>query len=199
MKLDHLSFQGSTVDDFTTFAKLPSEMRALLEQINGFVQFGGGLHIRGACVVPDWHSLAEVWFGSLALWKIYPVLRPDDVPFGQDAVGDQFIWREGVVHQLSAETGDLHPLDYSFLGFLEAAQSDPLEVLGLHPLLQFQNEGGQLQPGQLLSVYPPFCTKQAASGVSLKAVPVADRIKFLGDFASQIVGLSDGVHIRLTV
>jgi hypothetical protein len=65
-------------------------------------------------------------------------------------------------------------------------ESDPIEYLSLQPLFQFQNEGGSLQPGQLLSVYPPFCTKESANGVSLKAIPTLERITFLADFAGQI-------------
>ncbi len=42
---------------------------------------------------------------------------------------------------------------------------------------------GPLAPGQLPSVYPPFCTKEAADGVSLSAVAAEDRLAFLADFA----------------
>lgn len=52
--------------------------------------------------------------------------------------------------------------------------------------MQFRAEGGSLAPGQLLSVYPPFCTKESADGVSLAAVPATDRPGFLAEFARQL-------------
>jgi hypothetical protein len=52
--------------------------------------------------------------------------------------------------------------------------------------MQFQAEGGALEPGQLLNVYPPFCTAESGAGVSLAAVPVAERLPFLADLARQM-------------
>ncbi|RYG67075.1 hypothetical protein EON80_14285 [bacterium] len=197
MEFAYLTYQGPPVDDFATLEKLPSALRGLLEQLNGFVQFGGGLHLRGACSAPTWHSLGEVWSGKLALWKLYPEVLENDVPFGQDAVGDQFLLRGDVVHCLAGETGEVRSLFCDLTTFLTEAQADPERVLGLAPLLQFHEEGGELEPGQLLSVYPPFCMAQAADGVSLRAVPVEDRIRFLADFAKQIAGLGDGTSISI--
>jgi hypothetical protein len=81
--------------------------------------------------------------------------------------------------------------------FLRRALEAPLEFLGLHPLFRFQNDGGTLQPGELLSVYPPFCTKESAQGVSLRAIPALERISFLVDFAKQIAYLPEGTKIRM--
>jgi hypothetical protein len=199
MELTHLTYQGPPIDDHSILEKLPANLRGFLEQVNGFIQFAGGLHIRGACQAPDWHSLAEIWSGSLALSRLYPTIADSDIPFGQDALGDQFILREGVVHRLMSETGEITSLDCDFFGFLQSAQNDPLEYLGLHPLIQFQNEGGELKPSQLLSAYPPFCTTQAASGVSLKAISAVERVKFLADFAAQISNFADGTNITIKV
>ncbi len=52
--------------------------------------------------------------------------------------------------------------------------------------MQFQAEGRTLSPGQLLSVYPPFCTAEAAQGVDLRAVPSLERLDFLADLARQL-------------
>jgi hypothetical protein len=85
------------------------------------------------------------------------------------------------------------------LDFLGLAQTNPVEYLELHPLVQFYNNGGILEPGQLLSVYPPFCTQEAANGVSLKPISVHERIKFLADFASQISTVANGEKITIKV
>jgi hypothetical protein len=63
-----------------------------------------------------------------------------------------------------------------------------VETLGLHALLQLHQEGGRLEPGELISVYPPFCTKESADGVSLRAVPAEDRHGFLWSLAEQLRG-----------
>lgn len=199
MELVDLTYQGPPIDDFETFRRLPENYRKLLEQINGFVQFGGGLHIRGACTKPIWHAIATVWSGTLALSSLFPVIKVSDIPFGQDALGDQFILRDGIVHQLWSETGELESLNCELLTFLNAAQTKPVEYLDLQPLIRFYEEGETLEPGQLLNVYPPFCAKESAAGVEIKAVPFDERIRFLADFAAKIAGLGDGEQITINI
>lgn len=155
--------------------------------------------MRGACRTPAWHALGRAWCGEAALHRSYPALRPSDVPFGQDAVGDQFILRDGRVHRLDGETGALADLGVGLHDFLAAVTADPVETLALHPLLQFQREGGALAPGQLLNVYPPFCTAEAAAGVSLRAVAAEERLGFLARFAAHLAGRGDGDRVRLRV
>ena len=186
MNFDNVTFQGPAIAEPVLLAILPDECRQLLAQRNGFIAFAGGLHIRGLSDDPDWHSLQKVWTGDLALAKLYPNLTELDIPFGQDCVGDQFILRDEIVHRLWAETGELGSLGCGFNEFLTNAAADPVGYLSLQPLQQFQHEGGTLQPGKLLSVYPPFCTKEAANGVSLRAISALERISFLADFAAQI-------------
>lgn len=186
LQLTNVSYEGPRLGDASGLERLPEDYRELLVMINGFVQFGGGLHVRGICDEPEWHSLFYVWDGPLALHARYPALAPEDIPFGQDVVGDQFLLRGEKVCRLFGETGELELLNVSLYEFLEAAQADPIGYLSLQPLAQFYNEGGQLEPGQLLSVYPPFCTEEAKAGVSLRAVPTLERISFLAEFSQQI-------------
>ncbi len=161
-------------------------MRSLLSENNGFILFDGGLHVRGAVLSPEWHSLRKVWFGDFALYKLFPAIEESDVPFAQDCLGDQFVLRDGVVHKLDAEIGEIETLEMNLETFLTKAQENPVEFLSLEPLLQFMKEGGKLEQGQLLSVYPPFIAKESANGVPLKAISMFDRIGFLADFANQI-------------
>src|SRR4051812_37693754 len=149
-------YHGPPIDDEAILERLPAPYVALLRSVNGYVAYHGGLHVRGACREPTWHSLRHNWLGDGALHKLYPSLTPDDIPFAEDALGDQFIVRGGTVHRLAGETGDLSPLGVDLPDFDARTRADPLEYLSLQPLWQFRADGGELQPGQLLSVMPPF-------------------------------------------
>ena len=186
MDLPGVTFLGPPVDDLEVLAALPDYLRRFLSEVDGLVAFDGGLHMRGACHEPVWHSLRHVWKGDRAFYKRYPAIREDDIPFAEDAVGDQWLLREGRVIRLLAETGDVEEGGQTFEEFLASVEQAPLDTLGLHPLLQFKTEGGALLPGQLLNVYPPFCTKEAAQGVSLGAVPTTERLDFLADLSHQL-------------
>jgi hypothetical protein len=193
----YISFRGPAMDDQEIFGRLPADYRYLLGEANGFIMFGGGLHIRGVCLQPEWHSLRRVWEGEFALHSLFPAVRPDDVPFGEDCMGDQFILREGVVHRLAAETGGLSSLNVGLPGFLEEAQKSPIDYLHLEPLLQFHEEQARyLLPGELLSAEPLFCMAEAANGVDLEAVPALKWISFLAYVAGQLAKLPDGTKVQ---
>lgn len=197
MELYEVTYQGPEISDPALLERLPEELRDLLSQVNGFIQFGGGFHVRGVCQEPEWHSLQEAWTGSLALSKLFPGVRETDIPFAQDALGDQYLLRDDQVVHLAAETGEVDELEVDFLTFLHAIQEDPMEALQLMPLEDFWEEGGELEPGQLLSAYPPFCTVEAENGVDLKAIPVRDRLTFLSNLAEQLKDVPDGAEIEL--
>lgn len=190
-------YVGPPIDDAQILDRLPATYRDLLMRANGYVAYHGGLHVRGACRAPAWHSLRAAWDGPRAVHRLFRAVSPGDVPFAEDALGDQFLVRGGVVHRLRAETGDVESLDVDLAGFDDAVQADPVGYLGLEPLERFRSEGGSLAPGQLLSAYPPFCVAEAAAGVSLGAVSTADRLGFLADFAAQLRDLPEGAAIEL--
>lgn len=192
-----VTFTGPPADDLELLKQLPPALTTLLRERDGFVAYGGGLHIRGACSEPAWHSLRQAWHGSDGLHARFSSVEPSDIPFGEDALGDQFLLRGTEVWQLHAETDDVELIAPSLEGFLEAVATDPAEVLGLHPLMQFRSEGGQLEPGQLLSAYPPFCTAEADDGVDLRAIPAGERLAFLADFARQVRGMPEGGQIKV--
>jgi hypothetical protein len=188
---------GPPVDDWDILRELPDNLHALLQQINGCTLFRGGLHLRGACQEPAWHSLREAWRGEHALHKLFPALQESDVPFAQDCLGDQFVLRGGLVSKLSAEDGQVEGLNLSLGEFLEAAHRDPLNFLSLFPLEKFRRGGNELEPGQLLSVYPPFISKESTQGISLKAIPAHERLRFLADLARQVSALAEGEKLQL--
>lgn len=199
MDFEHVTYQGSAIDDPDMLGRLSPAHRAFLTHLNGVVAFGGGLHIRGASREPAWHALRTAWDGPLALHTLYRAVWPSDIPFGEDAVGDQFLLRDGVVHRLEAETGEMVSLDRELTAFLEASCADPVGFLKLAPLQQFHSKGGRLGPGQLLSIYPPFCTDESRAGVSLRAITAAERIGWLAAFAAQIQDLPDGSSVQLKI
>jgi len=190
-------YLGPPIDDPEILASLSSELTHLLRRANGYVAYNGGLHVRGACHDPKWHSLRSAWLGPAALHRLFPVLASSDIPFGEDALGHQFIIRDGVVHRLDAEVGELESLAVDLADFDAAARSDQVEYLRLQPLERFRAEGGSLEPGQLLSVYPPYVFQESASNVSLRAIPASDRIAFLAHLAASIRDLPDGARVSM--
>jgi hypothetical protein len=199
MQPSHRIYTGPPLDDPALLARLPADLAELLREENGFIDFHGGLHVRGICREPAWHSLANAWDGPAAFHCLYPEVRPDDIPFAEDCLGDQFLLREGSVWQLSAETGEMASMKIGLGDFFHSTEADPVEFLSLYPLLQFREEGGTLAPGELLSVVPPFCTTASANGVSLKAIPTHDRRNFLATLAAQIRDLPDGGSIEFRI
>jgi hypothetical protein len=186
MEFSGVTYRGPSVDDDELLALLPDLLRRLLRKTNGVIAFDGGMHIRGACHQPQWHSLRRAWRGEGAVHRLYASVEAADIPFAQDAVGDQWLLRDQRVVALHAETGELDDLDQDLDEFFAAVERDPVETLGLQPLMQYRADGQTLAPGELLSVYPPFCTEQAADGVDLRAVPALERLNFLADFARQL-------------
>jgi hypothetical protein len=199
MEQSNRTFNGAEITDTDILNRLPESYRRLLKNENGFILFDGGLHVRGAVLSPEWHSLRKVWFDDLALHGLFPAITETDVPFAQDCLGNQFVLRSGLVHKLDAETGTLGNLQMDLEAFLNCARENPVEFLSLQPLQQFQFEGGELKPGQLLSVYPPFIFEESTKSVSLRAISMFDRIRFLSDFASQVVALAKGTKVRINV
>jgi hypothetical protein len=199
MKLEHVTYTGPPLDDEDLLARLPSNLAGLLRQLNGFIQFHGGLHVRGACREPAWHALRDAWEGESAFHRLYPEVRPEDVPFAEDCLGDQFLLRDGQVVKLAAETGEVEPLGVGLGGFFQAVEADPAGFLSLQPLIHFQEDGGRLAPGQLLAAFPPFCTKESEDGVNLTAVPADERRRYLADLAAKLRDVPDGGEIEFRV
>ena len=79
-----------------------------------------------------------------------------------------------------------------------ARHSLKLSRLGLHPLLQLrQSTGKTLEPGELISVWPPLCSEEAARGVAVKAVPARDRLDFLADFSAKVAETGRGGRLEI--
>jgi hypothetical protein len=199
MILNSVTFTGPPINDKVLLQLIPQSLRSLLEQINGFIQFGGGLHVRGVCHEPAWHSIKEAWHGDDAFHRHYSTVSERDVPFAEDCMGDQIFLRGDSIVKLLGETGEIEELGKTFVEFLAEAQADPVQTLNLAALVQFQEQKGELKPGQLLNVYPPFSTEEAQEGVSLAAVPAHERHRFLAELAMQLQDIPDGQQVEIIV
>jgi hypothetical protein len=194
LQLDGVTFVGPAWrgGDPALLERLPARLRTLLEQVNGFVAFRGGLHVRGMCSGPVWHSLEAAWTGPFAIHRLFPTVLPDDVPFAQDCMGDQFLLREGRVLRLMAELGELEAVGkMDLVDFLHTAKVHPLETLQLQPLQRFEAEGQTLRPGELLAASPSFSSADAARGVQLRAMAMRERLELLSLSARCQAGDSD--------
>lgn len=197
MEIDHITYQGPELDDPKLLEYVPNSLKALLTSLNGFVQFGGGLHVRGACSEPEWHSLRRAWYGPSAIHQLYPSVDQEWVPFAEDCVGDQFLLRHKDVLRLSAETGDVEAMDLTLGEFLRNVNSNPIEFLSMQPLLQFQKDRGDVPEGYLVLAYPPFCTKEAAEGVALKAVPAWELHNYHSELAKALAADGSQLYVRI--
>ena len=173
-------------------------MRTALQCQNGSILEGGGFHIRGACLSPEWHSLRAAWEGQFSLHWLFPQVDESDIPIAEDFFGDQFLLRGGHVLQLFGETGQFMDTENSWEEFIESVNANPVEFLQLQWLEHFRNEGGLLSPGALLSVYPPFVSKECVNP-SLRPVPALELRSALADFARQIQNVEEGQKIKIKV
>jgi hypothetical protein len=197
LDLPHLTYSGPAIDDPEMLARLPAPLGAALERRNGCIAYEGGLHVRGASRSPNWHSLRTAWEGPLAFHELYEKVEPTDIPFAEDALGDQFLLRDGRVLHLWAETGEIEPSAESLEQFFDAVIADPQRTLALEPLLAYRAGNRKLAPGQLLMAYPPFCVTEAAEGVKLSGIDALQRRLFLVDLARQIRDLPEGAQVEI--
>lgn len=197
LDLPHLLYSGPALDDPEILAQLPAGLAGALRLRNGCVAYLGGFHVRGACRAPAWHSLRHAWHGADALHHLFPEVEPSDVPFAEDAFGDQFLLREGAVVQLHGELGELSDAAESLEAFFTALAAGAEQVLDYQPLLTFRQAGGELQPGQLLAAFPPFVLQADGSSRELRAVDALEQRRSLAHLARRLHGLPDGAAVKL--
>jgi len=191
VKLDGVTWKGPKIDDKEILHEVPEALRELLNWANGFVLHGGALHVRGASLAPEWHSLRTAWLGDEAFHKGYASMRPDDVPFAQDIFGDQFLLRDEVVMRLFAESGEIEMMAEDIDEFFAAINIDLEGYLNVQP--------GQLEPGQLLLAYPPFCFEEASADIEFSPLPASEVIKFHAQLAAQLKDVPEGAKIEFKI
>ncbi len=192
MSISGITWQGESIDDVEILPLLPIELVRVLTETNGWIVHAGALHIRGASLTPDWHSLRAAWLGRNSFSTLYQDLKPSDIPFAQDQIGDQFLMRERAVIRLSAETGEIEPFATSLEDFFRKMETD----LEGHFNIGLKH---RMEPGQLLHAYPPFCFEESGASASLRALPASEVILFHADLARQIRDLPDGGTIEFKI
>jgi hypothetical protein len=197
MEFDGVLHQGGQIEDKEYFKTLPQELQDFYEQTNGLVAFQGGLTIRGCLNEPYWLSLKEACQGENALWKTYEELEQTDWMFAYDCCGDQYFLRKGEVFRLCAENGEIEGYGIDFWEFVESAMEEPEDYLDLQPLYGFFSEGGVLEPGELLHVYPPFIVENEEDGVQVAAAPFDMQMDFLKRLYLMIKDLDDEADIEI--
>ena len=189
MEIPGISWKGGSIEDVEILRELPGDLVRTLSDTNGLILHEGALHVRGACLTPEWHSLRAAWHGPKAFHTLYDDVRTSDVPFAQNQFGDQFLIREGVVLRLAAETGEIERLSDSLHDFFSRIRSDIEQFLNV-------GLGHGMQPGHLLHAYPPFCFQESGAKASLAPLPASEVILFHADLARQIRDVPDGGKVE---
>jgi len=187
-----ITWRGDSIDDIEILRELPSGLASVLGAANGFILHGGALHVRGASLAPEWHSVRAAWRGPNAFHTLYESLEASDIPFAQDQMGDQFLIRDGAVIRLAAETGEVETLVDTLDDFFRKVSEDIEGFLNV-------GLGHTLQPGQLLLAYPPFVFQESDAGASLKPAPAGEVILFHAYLARQMRDVPDGGQVGFKI
>ena len=197
MTLQGVTYQGPRLTSPEPLAGLPDDLFEILWQVNGFVAYAGGLHVRGVVDQPEWHSLQLYRSGEMALHRLFSAIEESDLPFGQDYLGNQFVLREETVWKLRADTGEIRSLDVDLPHFLDEARRDPVEYLELQLLARYSEHVGMLEPGQLVHTIPPLFMTREQNKLAMKPAPVSNTISFLAHLARQIENVPEGAEVNL--
>ena len=180
----HFDYLGSDIDDQDTFNELPIEFQELLKQQNGYIRYSGAFHMRGCCMEPKWHSLARYWKGDMALSDLYPNIASDDIPFAENAFGDQLFLRDNSVWYMNGETGNIACYNRNLQEFLALIEEDPTTHLNCPLLEPFLANGGVIEPGQLLHAYPPLISNHPTENLTITPVPQEEQLGSLSQLAA---------------
>jgi hypothetical protein len=192
MNFSNITWEAGGTTDEAMLDGLPQEIQSLIAASGGFIVHHGAIHFRGCTLEPTWNSLRDVYWGDKSLKTKYPRLDVDDIPFAHDQVGDFYIWRNTEIFHLDAETGDASKFEDSLDTFTKNIESNIEDYLNV-------SLDRKLEPGRLLHAYPPFCTAEAAQGVSFRDVPAEELFEFHADFSRQIGSLPEGAKFNIEV
>ena len=198
VELSGLIYEGPPLEEAElAAADLPSNFAGVLKQMNGFVCLHGGFHVRGIYEEPVWHALSTVTEGPRALHAHYRSVRPGDIPFGAECLGDQFMLRDGEVYRLYAETDQIEALSMGLGTFLDGLASEA--IFELPDFLYDWYVQGRLTADKAVHVYPPFAAANPGSGYSFAPVPRLELLDYHAELSKQIRDLPEGARVRIKV
>ncbi len=198
LDLPQLIFSGPPIDDPAMLTRLPPRLATALRERNGVLAYGGTFHVRGACREPAWHSLRAASEGPIAFHELYPGVQSTDIPFAEDAFGDQFLVRAGAVLRLEAEWGGVAEVSGSLERFFASLVLDASAVLGFDPRQVLAALPGPLAPGQLVQAFPPFVLK-TETGIQLRPVPTDQLRRSLAILSHELRDHPNGKSVRVRV
>lgn len=194
MDLPGIIYRGGPITDPEIRERLPGDLLGFLD--SGWIAFEGGLHLRGAVVEPAWHSLRRAWLGEGALHEMFAAIDREDVPFAENAFGDQFVLRDARVWKLWAELGTLTDLELGFAEFLADPRLGEREFLDLAAFRVFRDRGGELGPGELLRPEPSFLVEDNFELVQFTTSQSLARVLELARWSRALASLPDGTQIE---
>ena len=176
---------------------LPPTLRQLLARRNGGYFYGGALHLFGACLEPEFHSLPS-WNDPHG-WRVpYGTAVEGLTFFAEDAFGDEFgLDPSGKVFTLHAESGRVEELADDFEQWLLMAVEAPDELLSRGTFNRWVQAHGHLPHGSQLQAYPPFLFAEEPEDVQLEAVDALDNMAFHAALAETIATLPEGTRVKL--
>ena len=198
MELPNITYRNDIIDDRETFDGLPNELKMFYSSCNGCIALNGAIQIKGCTRSPKWISLYDIWLGNKSLSATYDDVNKSDIPIAQDAFGDQFLYRNGQIMQLCAETGEIIDLDCDLKTFLNRIRSNSHDYLSLQQIKQLNEMGLTIANGQLFNVFPPFIFDSQTER-SYKPISAMEQIEFLKDLYKQTKDLEEGQSIELTI
>ena len=195
LEFKNITYTGGPINDTGTFEILPDYLQQFYLKQNGLICFDGALHIRGCVQNPIFHSLNEFWFGKHALADLFSSITKNDIPFAQDFLGDQYLIRGNEIIHLQSEFDEIENLRISFEEFIARSIQNTNNFLLTEPLRFYLKSNSKLVPGQLLSVFPPYCI-ETESERHFGAVDAIEHLHYLSDLARQIKIHKDGTSIK---
>lgn len=174
-------------------------LRPLLDTKNGFLCFGGALHVFHA----DGHhpilpSLGE--WNELDGWRSgYGALIPSEVLFfAQDIFGGQFAIDAGEVFSFDPETAEFEKIASSVREWCGLMLLDWRFLTG-YPLLEdWEKAQGPLEIGRRLVPKVPFCLGGGFSVENVYPEVLAKALRSRAEIAKQVHALPDGSSVRLS-
>jgi hypothetical protein len=179
-------------------ASVPTELRDMLDEANGFYAFESALHVfpSGGDAA---HLGVEAW-NSPDLWRFeYGDMVEGCWFFAEDAFGVQFCLKEGHVGSFNPETGEIEPLAKTVEEWAEKVLKE-YDCLTGHPLAHaWQERHGALKPGTRLVPKVPFVCGGKFNLDNLVAIDAVKGMRARGNLARQIRDLPDGAQIQFTI